>query len=934
MKVTFTLNGAPRSVEVEGDVRVLALLQRLGIRSVRSGCDHEGTCGACSILLDGDLVCSCLLMAPQLEGRTVLTVEGLAKGRDLHPIQAAFLDAGTVQCGYCMPAQILGVKALLDKNPSPSRAQVVDALSGNYCRCTGYERLFTAVTSAAERLQGGEGKVENAEFAAERRVVGKASRRIDGEQLVRAEPSYVEDMVTADALYVRVLASPHASARIVKIDASRARALPGVALVVTHENGPSVLYGSAGQNFPEPSPYDRRLVDDRVRYVGDRVAIVAAETAAIADEALKLIDVEYAVQPAVLSIEEAAAAGAPLVHDRDPAIDPLPIGQEKGTNLAAKADGEIGNVAQGFAQADLVIEREFHCPQVHALPQEPHVVFTRMASGRLVIHAATQVPWHLRRIVAKVLDINESRIRVIKERIGGGFGHKQDIVHEEVAAWVTWQTGRPAYYRMSREEEFISARFRHEMKFRIKVGAKKDGTLTAVEQTVLANTGAYGPHCLTVPMNASSKSLPLLRCPNMKFSTRSYYTNTPIAGAYQGYGAPQGSFATQLVLAEVAAELGLDLVEYMEKIRVRAGDMLDIMKILGEGQEGIAQKVSSCGLGECLARGAELIGWGRKAPDDGRCAEGLGVAIIQQGSGLPGIDAANATVKLNGDGTFQILMGGTDLGTGLDTVAVKIAAELLGVNQDDVSLIAADTDVTPFDVGAYASSGTYFSGSAVYRAAEAMREMILTEAAGLLKCDRSKLRIEHHGRIVGGPAELTIAKVAHHTQGGGGPGQLVAHGGFTTHEAPIPYGAHYARVRVDRRTGRVELRAFAAVQDCGTPINPDLAQGQVLGGALKAIGHSLFEEIVFDETGRMRNPNYWDYKVPMIGDVPAEFHAELVEVKDHLGPFGAKSTSEIAMNGAAPAIAAAIHDAVGVWVRTWPFTAERVLAALDEAAKD
>lgn len=929
MKIDFTLNGVKRSIDAEPDERVQELLKRLGQRSVRAGCDHEGECGACAVLLDGQLVSSCLLLAPQLQGREVTTVEGLSKGRDLHPIQEAFLDAGTVQCGYCMPAQMLGVKALLDENPNPKRGDVVDALSGNYCRCTGYERLFTAVDAAVDRLAGGKGEVENQEFREDCRVVGKVHRRIDGEQLVRPEAAYVEDMVDPMALHVKVLRSPHAHAVIRKIDVKKAEALPGVALVVTHENGPDVWYGSAGQGFPEPSPYDRRLVDDRVRFVGDRVAIVAAETAAIAEEALGLIEVDYEVLPASLTLDEAMKDGSPLVHDRDPSIDPLPIGQKKGTNLAAHAEGEMGDVEKGLAEADVVVERDYEATRVHALPQEPHVVYTRLQAGRLIIHAATQVPWHLRRIVAKVLGIKENKIRVIKERIGGGFGHKQDIVLEEVCAWVSWQTGRSAYFRMTREEEFIGARQRHPFRVKMRIGAKKDGTITAIEQIVNANTGAYGPHCLTVPMNASSKSLPLVKCENMRFETRSWYTHTPIAGAYQGYGAPQGSFAMQSALAEIAAKIGMDQVAFLEQNRVRTGDRLEILKLLGEGQEGVAMTVSSCGLGECLRRGAELVRWNeRSLGKEGRFREGLGCSIIMQGSGLPGIDSANAEIRLCGDGTFLLLIGGTDLGTGLDTLAVKIAAETLCVDHESIAIIAADTDVTPFDVGAYASSGTYFSGGAVYRACQLMAKKILEEAARSLGVDVATLKLEAPGRVSGGPRPLGFDEIGHGAEGGSGVGQLSATATFTCEEAPIPFGAHFARVVVDTETGKVDLKGYTAVQECGTPVNPDLAVGQVIGGVLKSVGHSLFEEMVFDDKGRCRNANYWDYKVPMIGDLPEDFHAELVQVDDPLGPYGAKSTSEIAMNGAAPAIASAIHDATGIWVTTWPFTAERVLRAL------
>ncbi len=433
--------------------------------------------------------------------------------------------------------------------------------------------------------------------------------------------------------------------------------MPGVHLVVTHKNGPQVHYSSAGQGYPEPSPYDKMLVDRTVRYVGDRVAIIAAESDAIAEEAMKLIEVDYEVLPAVFTIDEAKKEGAPVIHDRDEHMDPLHIGQDPKRNQAACNIGGIGDVEKGFREADRVIEREYSTSWVQCTPLETHRCFAFIENDRLVLRASTQVPWHLRRVVATILGIKENRVHVIKERVGGGYGAKQDIVLEDIVAWVTWQTGRPSYIQMTREEEFMASRARHPMDFTIKMGAKKDGTITAIDMTVRANTGAYGVHCLTVPMNSCSKSLPLVKCDNMHFDVRAWYTNNPIAGAYQGYGAPQGSFAVQVAMAEMAAELGMDPADFIRKNMVDKGYRLEILKSLGEGREGIAQEISSCGLKECMDRGAGLIEWGAKVThDEPHLKTGKGAVIIMQGSGLPGIDSANASMKMMGDGTFMLLM--------------------------------------------------------------------------------------------------------------------------------------------------------------------------------------------------------------------------------------------------------------------------------------
>jgi len=433
-------------------------------------------------------------------------------------------------------------------------------------------------------------------------------------------------------------------------------------------------------------------------------------------------------------------------------------------------------------------------------------------------------------------------------------------------------------------------------------------------------------------MNAISKSLPLLLCDNARFEVKSYYTNLSPAGAYQGYGAPKGSFALQTCLAELASELGMDQLELIERNRVRSGARIEILRSLGEGRAGAAVTLGECGLGDMIERGKAAFSWGTRAsarrPDDGDWRRGSGAVIVQQGSGLPGLDAANAELRLLADGTLLMLSGGADLGTGLDTVTAKSAAEILGLDMEDVEVVSGDTDVTPFDKGAYASSGTYFSGNAALRAAEDLRDKAFATAAAILGEEAGKLRIEHRGRIVGERGEVSLARLAHISVQGEGHHELVGFGSFKTEHAAFPYGAHFVEVAVNARTGEVKIKRYHAYQDCGTPINPALAMGQIYGGVMKAVGHSLYEEMIYDEEGRCVNPRFLDYKIPSIYEVPEDFHVELMPVADEIGPFGGKSVSEISLNGAAPAIAIAIHDAVGAWVREWPFTPERVLRAM------
>lgn len=993
MTLTLNLNGTRIVRDIADGTSLKSFLRGEGAISVRDGCNGEGSCGLCAVLLDGKLVNSCLMLAAQVDGASIVTVEHYRKDPTLRVIQKALVDTACVQCGYCTPAVVLAIRELLARHSAtgrsgsasaggiPTDAEIDDALSGTLCRCTGYLQFRDAVRLAAARLADPAAPApEGPEFSPEFRHVGKDREKIDAAWLAQGGKAFVEDRVEPDACHLRVLGSPHAHAWVLKVDASEAEAMPGVVAVLTKDNCPDKVYTSAGQGFPEPSPHDQRMFPRKVRYVGDRVAAVLAETPEIAQAALAKIKVEYEVLEPVLSIARAKSAGAsgsgPIVHSGavsyvagsapegtttegdgrdDPIIYQFPLHSDPHRNLAASAFGGIGDMDRGFAEADVVIERSYRGNRVQSTPLEPHSVYAKVEGGRLVLHCSTQVPWHVRRIVSRIVGLPEHKVRVIKERVGGGFGAKQDIVVEDLAGYLAWTTGRSVAYRLSRSQEFTASRTRHLMEITVKLGAKRDGTLTAILMNLDADTGPYGQHCLTVPMNAISKSLPLMICPNARFEVRTWYTNLAPAGAYQGYGAPKGSFALQTALAELADELGMDQLELLEKNRVRSGTTIEILRSLGEGREGTPITLGECGLGDMIARGRERFGWGpkptdgsgsrsvgpvgvlpdsglpaelRNAPNGGFWKTGRGAVVIQQGSGLPGLDAAHAEIRLLADGTVLVLSGGADLGTGLDTVSAKAAAEILGLEMEDISVISGDTDMTPFDKGAYASSGTYFSGNAAVRAAEDLRRKILDAASVVLGEPASALRIEPRDRVVGAKGEITLAKLGHMSVQGEHHGELTGLGSFKTDHAAIPYGAHFAQVAVNTRTGDVKLLRYHVYQDCGTPINPGLALGQIYGAVMKSVGHALWEEMIFDDRGRCLNPNFTDYKIPTIRELPPDLHVELMPVHDEVGPFGAKSISEISVNGAAPAISIAIHDACGVWMREWPFTPERVLSAL------
>jgi putative selenate reductase molybdopterin-binding subunit len=954
MKIKILLNGAPRDICTEPGENVQKILKRIGINSVRNSDDGYGFAGSDAIWLDGKVVYASLLIAAQIDGKELRTVEYLSRNGVLSPVQSAMIDAGVVQSGYNIPAAALLLDDLLNRIPDPGKGDVKDALSSLYIRDSGYQQFYKAVKLAVERRKDPDYSITIAqEFGDGLRFVGKVKKKVDGVKLARGERVFVEDKVEPGACVLKMLRSPYASAYINGIDASEARDIPGVVEILTYENTPDTWYSQAGQTFPEPSPYDRRMIGRKVNHVGDRVAAVVAENEEIANEALSRIKVDYEVLTPVLTIEEAEAPDAPVIHhaeirfrkgapgnlaEQNRDIDPregkiiyqFPIGADPHRNIAASVTGGIGDIEKGFAEADVVIERDYEpASHIQCTPLETHTVYTKMEGDRLIMHCSTQVPFHLRRITASVLGIKENKIRVIKERVGGGYGSKQDILLEELCAYATYKTGRAIFHQYSRREEFESCSTRMPMKITIKLGAKKNGKLTAMYMDLKANTGPYGAHALTVPMNACSKALPLFLCDNVGFDVKAYYTNISPTGAYQGYGAPKGSYAMQMAATELANALDMDPLAFMELNRVKEGAMLEILKCLGEGRKGNAAPAESCGLGPALEQGARMIEWEkREVSDDPHVKIGKGVVMVQQGSGLPGLDQSNATIKMFGDGTFMLFTGGADLGTGLDTVCVKMAAEVLATDMANVGILSGDTDNTPFDTGAFASSGTFFSGSAALLAAQDIKKKIL-KAASMVMGEREEiLKIAYPGKIVGRKGELTYKQLARRTQAGKGIGQLIGEGHFTTDKSAFPYGAHFAQVAVNTRTGAIEVQKYYALMDAGMPINPELAEGQIYGAVLKSIGHTLYEGVVYDKEGHPLNTNLREYGVPMIRDVPEDFRAILIYTDDPYGPYGAKSVSEVSVNGAAPAIANAIHDAVGVWIRKWPITPEAVLRAL------
>jgi putative selenate reductase molybdopterin-binding subunit len=792
----------------------------------------------------------------------------------------------------------------------------------------------------SEHYEPGSGNITDAAHQQARqlgrtRVVGQKERRVDARPLVTGAPVYAAEFDQPHMLHARILHSVYAHANILRIDTSRALALPGVRAVLTHEDVPRVAHSTAGQPYPESSPYDAYLLDKRVRYVGDWVAFVAAETSAIAEEALQLINVEYEVLPAVFDPLEALLDGAPQLHEMD--LTHPNSGKHFGDiydaahNIAAHEEIHYGDFATAMREADLIVEGEYRVPYISHGVLEPHVCVAYVDGyERVIVVSSTQVPYHTRRQLAAVLQLPIARIRVVKPRVGGGFGSKQEMVLEPVAAALALKTRQPVRVEYSRQEEFTAARFRHPMIIRMRSGVKRDGTLLAISMHSIGNAGAYGTHSFTVTRSTGHKTLCLYRAKAYYFRADAVYTNLPITGAMRGYGAPQGFFALESHIDEIARRLAMDPLEFRRKNHVQKGDLDPMEMELVEGTWRSKRQFRSCGLPQCLELGAETSGWGQPFDrGDGKpIRRGRGMATAMQGSGVASFELGGASIKLNEDGSFNVMTGATDIGQGSDTILAQIAAEALGVDMDKIIMHSVDTDSSVFDYGSYASSTTYISGGGVKIAAERVRKQVLDVAGDMIDCASEDMSIVD-GVIYSprGPSNLTVADIANETLYGKHRQQIMAKGDFWTEDSPAPFFAQFVEVEVDTETGQVRVTKAVNVLDLGKAINPTLATGQVEGAVAMALGYALSEEVKFDERGHVRNPGFVDYKVMSTMDMP-QMTTILVEDTEYSGPFGAKSAGEVPTNGMAPAVANAVEDALGVRIRSLPITAEKVLQAM------
>ncbi len=988
MEITLRINHQDYPLKIPPGERLLDTLRRLGFFSIKYGGCNQGECGACAVLLDGRTVNSCSMLTAQAEGHEIQTVEsfgehpehGWQESEGLHVIQQAFVDTGAIQCGYCTPAMVLVAKALLERNPSPTEEEVRDAISGVLCRCTGYVKPVQAVLRASAILRGESvppierpleaeellstveqelpieeeilPKLKIVDPQAEMKTVGHPEKKVDAVKLVQGKPAFTADMEIRDLLYAKVLRSPHAHARIKHIDTSEAKALPGVAAVLTWEDIPRVVYSTAGQSHPIPGPLDTFSLDHKVRFVGDRVAFVAAETERIAYQALRLIKVDYEVLPPIVDPTKAMAEDAPVIHDEPEYVDFDESDASK--NVAARIRIDIGDVEKGFAEADRIFEEEYEVPKVQLAHIEPHVVITYWdEDDRMVIRTSTQVPFHVRRQVAPLLGLPIKRIRVVKPRVGGAFGGKQEVLIEDVAAHLTIATGRPVIYEMNREEEFIGARTRHPMRIRLKTGVKNDGTITANEMYCLSDTGAYGCHALTVAGNTGHKAMalyvgdgPYREKPNIRFYSDIVYTNTVPSGAYRGYGVPQGLWAVERQLETITRELGLDPLAFRMKNALRPGEVHPFSTAWSEGREPTPEMIHTVGLEECVEQGRKAIGWDEKyqnaqwhiVPGKKHLRKGIGVALAMQGTAIPNLDMGGASIKMNDDGSFNLLVGATDLGTGSDTVLGQMAAETLGVPLEDIIVYSSDTDFTPFDKGAYASSTTYISGAATTKAAEKVAERIRERAARLfakdgIEVNAADIVLEDRQAITPDGNAITLSEIALDALHQSDQEQIMAVASHVSPVSPPPFAAQFAEVTVDTDSGMVTVDKLVMAVDSGLIINPVTAAGQVEGGMTQALGYTTSEEMVYDEQGQPRERDFVDYHIFQSDEMP-ELTTIFVETFEPSHPFGVKSVAEIPIDAVAPAVGNAIVDACGAELTTIPAIPERVWRALENLSDD
>ena len=756
------------------------------------------------------------------------------------------------------------------------------------------------------------------------KYVNKPVPKTDAMSLVTGKPVYTDDLAPSDCLIVKILRSPHANAWVEEIKTDDAKKIEGIACVLTYEDVSHKRFTLAGQTAPEISPWDRYIIDKHVRFVGDPVAIVAGETEEAVDKALKRIKVKYRVEEAVLDIHT-AKDNLILVHPEDDWYMPIPAGGDNKRNLCSSNVEEVGDVDAMLEKCAYTVDQVYHTKANQQTMMETFRTYCYMDHfQRLTVVSSTQIPFHIRRIVGNALNIPSSKVRVIKPRIGGGFGAKQSSVSEVFPALVTWVTGRPSKIVFSRKESMIASSPRHEMEVHIRMGADENGIVKAIDLYTLSNTGAYGEHGPTTVGLSGHKSIALYRHTEAyRFAYDVVYTNMQAAGAYRGYGATQGIFAVESAADELAHKMGMDPVKFRELNMPMEGEALP-------GYPDVPIN-GSCTMDKCLARAKEMIGWDEKYPfrdmGNGK-VRGVGIAMAMQGSSIAGIDVGGADIKLNEDGSYTLALGCSDMGTGCDTILAQMAADCLDTDMKNIVVFSVDTDISPYDSGSYASSTTYATGNAVIQACGELRKRIHAFGAQMLGVSEEESDFDGEKVRTEDGKEVTLQQIAGKaTCGVCSELQVVKE--YSSPISPPPFMAGAAEVEIDKETGQIDVIDYVGVIDCGTPINPNLARVQAEGGIGQGIGMVLYEDVQYTDKGKIRNNSFMQYKIPNRMDIP-KVRIEFESSYEKTGPFGAKSIGELVIDTPCPAIANAVYNATGVRVRELPITPEKVAMGILE----
>jgi CO/xanthine dehydrogenase Mo-binding subunit/aerobic-type carbon monoxide dehydrogenase small subunit (CoxS/CutS family) len=903
--MTFEINGKEFSETPQAGQCLRTFLRQLGHFGVKKGCD-AGDCGACTVLIDGEPVHSCVIPAFRADGHAVTTIEGLATDGGTHPMQQAFVDAQGFQCGFCTAGMILTCASL----NQAQRQDLGAALKGNICRCTGYRSIEDAL----------DGKI-NIEDAAAGTAFGRSLPAPAGPQVVRGAARYTFDTDIEGLLHIKMLRSPHPHAKIISIDTTAALSVPGVHAVLTYEDSPDRLFSTARHERVWMDPDDTRVLDNVVRFVGQKVAAVVAETEAAAEEGCRRLKVAYEILPAVVDPAEAIAPGAPVIH---PDKTPEHRVTNAKRNIVAETHGEYGDVATALAQAAATYEGTFTTQRVQHAALETHGGLAWVdAKGVLNVRSSTQVPFLTRRALAEIFDLAPNKVRVFCERVGGGFGGKQEMFVEDILALAAMKTGRPVKFELTREEQFIATSTRHPMRVTVKAGADRDGKLTALQLDVLSNTGAYGNHAGPVLFHAVGECIGVYNCPNKKVDAVAAYTNTVPAGAFRGYGLPQTLIAVEAAIDELARQLRISPFEIRRRNVVKPGDPMRSPP----GPEHTDVFYGSYGLDQCL----DLVerAMAAEPPDDTLSADwliGEGIALTMIDTVPPAGHLADCKIALRDDGGFELTVGTAEFGNGTSTVHRQIAASALATTVDRILLKQSDTAHGGHDTGAYGSAGIFVAGLATQAASENLARDLKALASHITGADPAACTLENEAAVCGRQS-LSFAELAKSARGNGRT--LVASGTSEGTPRSVAFNVQGFRVAVNKGTGEIKILKSVQAADAGRVANPMQCRGQVEGGVAQSLGATLYEEMVIDDSGRVVNPKFRDYHLPTFADLPRT-EVFFADTSDTLGPMGAKSMSESPYNPVAAALGNAIANATGIRFTAVPFKPDRLWPALEE----